>query len=130
MDRAAGCRRGSSRAPVRTRSNLPLRSLRRLRHLRRLRRLRRLRLLPRSVERDRLAYERLERGRIDLLALVDVDRAADVALEARVEQPLGILQRRALREGELHDLLVRLTGADDALVRPDRRPHPLPLLDD
>src|SRR5690606_10889040 len=68
-------------------------------------------------------------------ALADVDRAAHVALEARVEEPGGVLQRRALRERELDDGLVDLAGADDAVVRPDGRARtgrldPLPLLDD
>src|SRR6185295_2642120 len=48
----------------------------------------------------------------------------------RVEETGRILQRRALGEGELHDLLVGLARADDAVVRPDRSAHPLPLLDD
>src|SRR4026207_2205867 len=65
---------------------------------------------------------------------MDVDRAADVSLEARVEETGRILQRRALGEGQLHDLLVRFAGADDAVVRPNRCTgagcfDPLPLLD-
>src|SRR6266853_1439380 len=40
------------------------------------------------------------------------------------------LKRRALGEGKLHDILVGFAGADDAVVRPNRRAHPLPLLDD
>src|SRR6185503_4761955 len=51
-------------------------------------------------------------------------------LEAGVEEPRRIVERRALEEGHLHDLLVRLPGADVAVVRPDGRPAPLPLLDD
>src|ERR1019366_6275701 len=39
------------------------------------------------------------------------------------------LQRGALGEGHLHDILVRLTGADHSGVRPHRNPPPLPLLD-
>src|SRR5262245_26771960 len=61
---------------------------------------------------------------------MDVDRAADVSVEARVEQALRIAQRRALGERELHDALVGLAGAYDAVVRPDRSAHPFPLLDD
>src|SRR5712671_6501936 len=41
-----------------------------------------------------------------------------------------ILQRRALGEGKLHGILVGFAGADDAVVRPNRSAHPLPLLDD
>jgi hypothetical protein len=39
------------------------------------------------------------------------------------------LRRIALGEGHLHDILVRLTGADHSGVRPHRNPSPLPLLD-
>src|SRR5262249_40113357 len=70
-----------------------------------LRFLRRFRLLG-TVERDRLADERLEGGLVDVLAFVDVDRAAHVAVETGVEEAGRILQRRALGEGELHDVLV------------------------
>src|SRR5882724_11031175 len=72
------------------------------------------------VQRDRLADERFERGRVDFLPLLDVDRAPHFALEARVEQPGRVLQRRTLREGELHDLLVGLARAENPVVRPDR----------
>src|SRR5207248_10103555 len=60
----------------------------------------------------------------------DVDRAACVSVETRVEEAGRILQGRALGEGKLHDILVGFAGADDAVVRPDRSAHPLPLLDD
>ena len=48
----------------------------------------------------------------------------------RVEETGRILQRRALGEGKLHDILVGFASADDAIVRPNRSAHPLPLLDD
>src|SRR6476646_7557050 len=87
------------------------------------------------VERDGLADERLQRRLVDLLILGDVDRAARLALQARVEQALGIIQRRALHERQLDDALVGLAGADDAVARPDRCARtgglgPRPLLDD
>src|SRR6266550_2519843 len=93
-------------------------------------RLPRLHRLARTVEGDRLANERLEGGLVNFFSFVDVDRAACVSVEARVEETGRILQRRALGEGELHDILVGFAGADDAIVRPDRSAHPLPLLDD
>ena len=37
-----------------------------------------------------------------------------------VEEMGRILQRRALGEGKLHDILVGFASADDAVVRPDR----------
>ena len=76
--------------------------------------------LARPVEGDRLANERLERGLVNFFSFVDVDRAAYVAVETRVEETGRILQRRALGEGELHDVLIGLAGADDAVVRPNR----------
>src|SRR5450759_4496519 len=93
-----------------------------------LRFLRRFRL-ARTVEGDRLANERLEGGLVNFLSFVDVDRAAYVSVETRVEETGGILQRRALGEGKLHDILVGFASADDAVVRPSRSASPLPLLD-
>src|SRR5436190_5635576 len=81
-----------------------------------------------AVERDGGADERLERVRVDLLALADVDRAPRVPLEARVEELRRILQRRAFGESQLHRRLVGFAGADDPIVRPDGV-HPFPLLD-
>src|SRR3989475_4492595 len=94
-----------------------------------LRFLRRFRL-ARTVEGDCLANERLEGGLVNFFSFVDVDRAACVSVETRVEETGWILQRRALEEGKLHDILVGFASADDAVVRPDRSAHPLPLLDD
>src|SRR5882672_5018833 len=93
-----------------------------------LRFLRRFRL-ARTVEGNCLANERLEGGLVNRFSFVDVDRAAYVSVETRVEETVRILQRRALGEGKLHDLLVGFASADDAVVRPDRSAHPLPLLD-
>src|SRR5215213_2965544 len=83
----------------------------------------------RGVELDGLADQRLQRLAVDLLALVDVERAPGVAAEAGVEEIRGVLQRGALGEGQLHLVLVALAGADDPVVRPDRV-APFPLLDD
>src|SRR5712672_1276739 len=83
-----------------------------------------------TVEGDRLANECLEGGPVNFFSFVDVDRAAYVSVETRVEETGRILQRRALGEGKLHDLLVGFASADDAVVRPNRSAHPLPLLDD
>src|SRR5207247_6359921 len=69
-----------------------------------------------TVEGDRLANERRERGLVNFFSFVDVDRAAYVSVEARVEETGRIFQRRALGEGQLHDILVGFAGADDAVV--------------
>src|SRR2546428_10559065 len=87
----------------------------------------------RTVEGDRLANERLEGGLVNFFSFVDVDRAACVSVETRVEETDRILQRRALGEGQLHDILVGFASADDAVVRPNRGAgfgwfDPLPLL--
>src|SRR5262245_38628221 len=75
------------------------------------------------------ADERLQSLFIDLVALMKIDRTPGVAFKAGVEQACRILQRGALREGQLHDSLVGLAGTDDAGVLPHRHPSPLPLLD-
>ena len=86
------------------------------------------------VQRNSGANERLERLRVDLVALVEIDRAPGVAFQARVEQARRVCQRRALGEGHLHSALVDLTRADDPVVRPHGNPgargfRPLPFLD-
>src|SRR5690242_10140773 len=84
----------------------------------------------RLVQRDGGANERLERLLVDRIALAKVDRTPRIALEARIEQARRIVERGALRERRLHDALVGLAGADDAVVRPGRHAAPLPFLDD
>jgi hypothetical protein len=103
--------------PVQGQNPLGLRFLRRFR-------------FARTVEGDRLANERLEGGLVNFFSFVDVNRAACVSVETRVEETGRILQRRALGKGKLHDILVGFASADDAVVRPNRSAHPLPLLDD
>src|SRR5260221_7183049 len=103
--------------PIPGRNPLGLRFLRRFR-------------LARTVEGDRLVNERLEGGLVNFFSFVDVDRAACVSFQTRVEETGRILQRGALGEGKLHDILVGFASADDAVVRPNRSAHPLPLLDD
>src|SRR5450432_4729462 len=107
----------SGEGPVQGRNPLGLRFLRRFR-------------LAGTVEGDRLANERLEGGLVNFFSFVDVDRAAYVSVETRVEETGRVLQRRALGEGKLHDILVGFASADDAVARPNRSAHPLPFLDD
>src|SRR6266516_3031326 len=64
--------------PVQERNPLGLRFLRRFR-------------LARTVEGDRLANERLEGRLVNFFSFVDVDRAAYVSVEARVEEMGRIL---------------------------------------
>ena len=74
----------------------------------------------RCVQRHGGANERLQRLFIDLVALMEIDGAPGVAFEAGVEEARRVLQRGALGEGQLHDALVRLAGADDSGVLPHR----------
>src|SRR4051812_5592864 len=70
----------------------------------------------RLVQPDRCADQLLKRVLVDPFALADVDRAPGVALQARVEEARGVLQRCALGEGELDCALVGLAGADHSVV--------------
>src|SRR5437016_5372244 len=92
-------------------------------------------MCSRAVEGDRLPHERLEGGRVNFFSFVDVDRPPYLSVETRVEETGRILQKRALGERKLHDILVGFASADDAVVRPNRGAgfgwfDPLPLLDD
>src|SRR5262245_43796750 len=82
------------------------------------------------IEGDRGTDERLECVRVDLLPLMNVNRAPCVPVEARVEELGRVLQGGSLGEGQLHYRLVGLAGADDLVVRPYGSAHPLPLLHD
>src|SRR5215510_10599891 len=91
--------------------------------------------LARPVEGNCLPNEGLERGLVNVFSFVDVDRAAYVSVEARVEETGRIFQRCALGEGQLHDILIGFASADDAVVGPNGGAgfgwfDPLPLLDD
>jgi hypothetical protein len=57
-----------------------------------------------------LANERLEGGLVNFFSFVNIDRPAHVSVETRVEETGRILERRALGEGKLHDILVGLAA--------------------
>ena len=75
-----------------------------------------------SVQGNGGTYERLQGLLIDTLALVEVDCTPGVAFEAGVEEAGRVFQRGAPGEGQLRDIPVRLTGANDTGVRPHRNP--------
>src|ERR1700760_4675842 len=61
-----------------------------------------------------------ERRFVDRISFVEIDRPPNVSLQAGVEEFFWILERSTSREGELHGLLVRFSGADNPVMRPDR----------
>ena len=89
-----------------------------------------------DVEIDGRSDQGLERRLVELRTLDDVDRPPRARIEAGVEQAVGVVERRSVHECDLHLVLVDLTGADDAVVRPRgdagriRRLGPLRLLGD
>lgn len=84
-------------------------------------------LSARSIESDGRPDERFERIRVNLLTLVNVDGAPYVPVKARVEELGRIFQGSALKEGQLHYRLVRLSRADAPVMGPYRGSPPLPL---
>src|SRR5947208_5133734 len=80
-----------------------------------------------SIQSDGRADQRLERLRVNLLTLVNVDRAPYLSVKARVEELGRIFQGCALEERKLDYRLVRLSGTDAAVMGPYRGSHPLPL---
>src|SRR5882762_9129782 len=91
--------------------------------------------LEMEIERHCSTDELLQGRFIDRVAFVDVDGAPDIPVEAGVEETCRVLQRSSLGKCHLDDILVRLSRADDAAVRPDGSPRgrlfpPLPLFDD
>src|SRR5262245_31533206 len=85
--------------------------------------------LEMHIERHRRA-DKFPQGRlVDLLVFVDVDRASDISFKARVEQASGVLQCGSFGKCHLDGVLVGLSRADDACVRPDGS-SPLPLFHD
>src|SRR5215212_1846015 len=73
-------------------------------------------LAPGGIQSDRRANEGHQRLLVDLLAFPNVDRAPGVAFQARVEEAVRVLERRALGEGHLHEALVGLARADDSVM--------------
>src|SRR5262245_40289297 len=74
------------------------------------------------------ANKRLQCLLVNLLALVEVDGTPGVSSKTGVEQARWVLERSPLGKGHLHGALVRLSGADQAVVRPNRN-LPFPLFD-
>ena len=69
-------------------------------------------------------------GPVDLVGFMDVNGAADVAIEAGVEEAGRVFERCSFGEGQLDDTIVGLAGADDAAMGEDGSSAPLQLFDD
>src|SRR5919198_1202898 len=76
-----------------------------------------------EILRHRGLDQGFERLSIEHLSLPDVDGATRVSLETGVEEPLRVLQRGTPGEGQLDDLLVGLSRADDPSVGPNGHAH-------
>src|SRR5881396_667347 len=66
--------------------------------------------------------ECLQRGRVDGIALMEIDGTHRLAVQTRVEQPLRIPQLGTLWKRQPHRVLEGLADADDAVVGPDGHP--------
>ena len=64
-----------------------------------------------------------EHSLIHAPALVEVDGAGGLAVEAFVEHPVEMRDLGALGEGQPHYVLERIGDAKDSVVRPDRHPR-------
>src|SRR5207248_8219269 len=72
-----------------------------------------------SVETRAFDDECLEGGRVDGVALVEIDGTNRLAVEARVEEPFRILQLGPFWKRQPHGVLEGLAHADDAVAGPD-----------
>src|SRR5690348_5873289 len=72
------------------------------------------------VQAHGLEDQRLQRRFIYRRGFLEVDGASLAAVKPRVEELLGIFQRRPVGKRESDRTLERLPNADDAVVGPDR----------
>jgi hypothetical protein len=79
-----------------------------------------------GVQLDCSADYLLEGRFIDLDALMQIDGAPCVAIQAGIEDTLRVFDRSALRESQLYMSLIGFAGADDPAVTPDWNSPPLP----
>src|SRR5207302_7791391 len=75
-----------------------------------------------SIQARTFADECLQRGRVDGIVLMEIDRTHRLAVETGVEESLRIFQPGALWERQSHRVLEGLADAHDAVVGPDRHP--------
>lgn len=76
------------------------------------------------------ANEIPEGGFVEGITFVEIDRAANVAIEACVEEMGGVRESGTFGEGKFDGLLVGFTRTDDATMRPDGNPSPFALFQD
>src|SRR6266700_6566644 len=75
-----------------------------------------------SVETGALDNQCLQGGRVDGIALMEIDGTYHLAVQTRVEEALRILQLGTLWKRQPHGVLEGLAYADDAVVGPDGHP--------
>jgi len=67
---------------------------------------------------------------IDFVPLFQIDRSPFIASEAGVEELVRIWKACALRKGHFYFIFVGVGHTDESVVRPTRRAHPFPFLND
>ncbi len=67
---------------------------------------------------------------IDSVALVEINRSPSIAFKAGVKELVRIGKACALRKGQFYLIFVSVAYTDESIVRPTRRAHPFPFLDD
>src|ERR1700704_1373546 len=75
-----------------------------------------------SIETGALDNECLQSGRVDGIALMEIDGTYRLAVQTRVEQPLRILQLGPFWKRQPHRVFEGLAYADDTVVGPDGHP--------
>src|SRR5256884_9160664 len=75
-----------------------------------------------SIKAGTFEDECLQRGRVEGIALMEIDGTYRLAVQTRVEQPLRILQLGPLWKRQPHRVLEGLADADDAVVGPHGHP--------
>jgi hypothetical protein len=72
----------------------------------------------------------LQSALIDSVALVKINSSPSIPFKAGVEELARIWKACALSKGHFYLILVSVGHADESTVRPTRRAHPFPFLDD
>lgn len=69
-----------------------------------------------TIQRNGCPHQFQEGLLVECIGLSQIDGAADLAIQADIEQPVRVAQARALCKSELHFVFVRFAGANDSVV--------------